>query len=59
MATSAALNAALVFLGLHDWDIDDPNGQLYEGMIGIAERRVTKSDFALFLEKLAVRSVKD
>jgi death-on-curing protein len=54
-----ALNAALLFLGLHEWDIADPDGQLYEGMIGIAERRVTKSDFALLLERLAVRVVED
>jgi death on curing protein len=48
-----ALNAALVFLGMNGWDVDDPNERLYEAMVGITEHRVTKSDFAILLRDLA------
>lgn len=49
-----ALNAALVFLGINGWDVDDPNERLYEAMVGIAEHRVTKSEFAALLRDLAI-----
>ena len=55
----AALNAALVFLGLNDWDVDDPQERLYDAMIGIAEGRVTKTNLAQLLEELAKPWVDD
>jgi death-on-curing protein len=53
------LNAALVFLGLNGWDIDDPDGLLFDAMIGVAERRVSKEDLAQLLRRLAVAYVED
>ncbi|HET9957095.1 MAG TPA: type II toxin-antitoxin system death-on-curing family toxin [Polyangiaceae bacterium] len=49
-----ALNAALVFLGLNGWDVDDPEGALYESMIGVSARTVSKEQLAGTLERLAV-----
>jgi death-on-curing protein len=54
-----ALNAALVFLGLNGRDVSDPDGDLYEGMIGIAERRVSKEHFANLLERLSRQAETD
>jgi death-on-curing protein len=54
-----ALNAALVFLGLNGWDVDDPDGLLFGAMIGIAERRVSKDELAQLLQRLAVAYVED
>jgi death-on-curing protein len=54
-----ALNAALVFLGLNGWDVDDPEGLLFYAMIGIAERRVSKLELAELLQRLAVPYVED
>jgi death-on-curing protein len=49
-----ALNAALVFLGLNGWEVDDPEGELYEAMIGVSARTVSKEQLAGTLERLAV-----
>jgi death-on-curing protein len=49
-----ALNAALVFLGLNGWDVDDPGEMLFDAMIGISERRVSKDELARLFERLAV-----
>ena len=54
-----ALNAALVFLGLNGWDVDDPDGLLFDAMIGIAERQVSKDELAKLLRRLAVAYVED
>ena len=48
-----ALNAALVFLGLNGWEVDDPDELLYDAMIGISARTVTKEQLATLLERLA------
>ncbi|HET9957101.1 MAG TPA: type II toxin-antitoxin system death-on-curing family toxin, partial [Polyangiaceae bacterium] len=37
-----ALNAALVFLGINGWEVDDPDGALYDAMIGISEGTMSK-----------------
>ena len=55
----AALNAALLFLGLNGWDVDDPAERLYEAMIGISCGTVTKSGLAKTLEDLACPYVDD
>jgi len=47
------LNAALVFLGLNGWDIDDPDVELHEAMIAIAAGTLTKSGLASLFESLA------
>jgi death-on-curing protein len=49
----AALNAALVFLGLNGWEVDDPEGLLYEAMLGISAGTVSKEQLAGLLERLA------
>lgn len=49
----SALDAALVFLGLNAWDVDDPEGRLYDAMIGAAQGSVSKVDLAKILEQLA------
>jgi death-on-curing protein len=48
-----ALNAALVFLGLNGWEVDDPKELLYDAMIGISARTFTKDQLATLLERLA------
>jgi death-on-curing protein len=51
-----ALNAALVFLGLNGWAVDDPDERLYDAMIGVASGRSSKLDLATTLRDLAVPS---
>ena len=41
-----ALNAALAFLGLNGWDVDDQDGLLYDAMIGISARTSSKEQLA-------------
>lgn len=48
-----ALNAALVFLGLNGWDVDDPDELLFGAMIGIAEHKTSKEELARVLQRLA------
>jgi death on curing protein len=50
------LVAALVFLEVNGYQVADPKGALYDAMIGIAERRFTKSDLAHLLKTLAKRA---
>lgn len=50
-----ALVAALVFLDLNVVWIADPEGQLYDAMIGLAERRLDKPGLARLLRELARR----
>jgi death-on-curing protein len=47
------LNAALVFLGLNGWDIDDPESRLYEAMLSIAKGSLDKRELGLLLRELA------
>jgi death-on-curing protein len=48
-----ALNAALAFLGLNGWEIDDPDELLYDAMIGMSARTFTKERMASLFERLA------
>jgi death-on-curing protein len=49
----AALGAALVFLDMNGIFFDDPKGKLYDAMMAIAARKMTKDDLAGLLERLA------
>lgn len=49
-----ALLAALVFLDLNDVAIADPQGKLYDAMVGIAEGRLDKKGLAALLRELTV-----
>lgn len=49
-----ALNAALVFLYLNGWDVEDPQMELYDGMLAFATHSLDKAGFAQILERLAV-----
>ena len=49
----AAFGAALVFLEINGVTIDDPDGRLYEAMIAIAKRGLSKDELAALLEGLA------
>jgi death-on-curing protein len=49
----AALNAALVFLDINGWVVSDPGGKLFEAMLGLADRSVSKADLATLLRSLA------
>ena len=48
-----ALAAALVFLDWHQVEIEDPGEELYNAMIGLAEKRIDKATLAKIFEKLA------
>ncbi len=47
------LLAAIVFLDLNGVAIADPQGRLYDAMLGIAEHRLEKNDLAALLQSLA------
>ena len=47
-----ALASALVFLKLNGMSISDPEGKLYDAMIGIADGRLNKKDFTKLLKNL-------
>jgi death-on-curing protein len=47
------LNAALVFLELNGWTIDDPGTALYEAIIGLATGAQSKSGLAQLFRELA------
>lgn len=49
----AGLGSALLFLSLNGIEIDDPEEQLYDAMIALAERRMDKIGLAVLLERLA------
>jgi death-on-curing protein len=49
-----ALNAALVFLGLNGWDIEDPDERLYDAMIGLSAGVVSRNDLSKTFEALAI-----
>lgn len=48
------LVAALAFLDLNGVVVQDPQGRLYQAMMDVAERRLTKEDLAALLRELAV-----
>jgi death on curing protein len=48
-----ALNAALVFLDLNGWIVSDPRGDLFNAMLGLADRSVSKPVLAKLLRILA------
>ena len=50
----AALNAALVFLDINGWVVEDPDMRLYDAMIGLSSRALDKHGLALLLRELAV-----
>ncbi len=47
-----ALAAALVFLDLNGIELDDPKGRLYDAMMDMAARRVSKDDLATVFKGL-------
>jgi death-on-curing protein len=49
----AALGAALVFLEMNGVVVNDPRGELYGAMIGLATRTTGKEDMAELLKRLA------
>lgn len=49
------LAAALVFLDLNGIRVRDPEGELYDAMIKMAERRLDKKGLAWILRNLAAR----
>lgn len=49
------LNAALVFLELNGWTVDDSEGDLYEAIIGLATGAQTKSGLAEVFRSFANR----
>jgi death-on-curing protein len=51
-----ALESCLDFLDLNGVVVDDPDGKLYDAMIGLATRAVSKHDFADLLRRLARES---
>jgi death on curing protein len=48
-----ALAAALVFLDWHHIEINDPNEELYDAMIGLAKKTLDKPGLAKLFEKLS------
>jgi death-on-curing protein len=51
------LLAALVFLDLNGIALLDPDGRLYEAMIGVAEHHIDKAGLAAVFRALAIPSV--
>lgn len=48
----AALDVALTFLAINGYVIEDEKMELYDSMIAIAEKRMSKEELALLFEKL-------
>ena len=51
-----ALEACLDFLDLNGTVVEDPGGELYDAMIGLATKAVSKREFANLLRRLARES---
>lgn len=49
----AALGAALVFLEINGVSIEDPKGGLYDAMMAIAARKMTKEGLSALLARLS------
>ena len=52
----AALDVALTFLAINGFEIEDEQMELYDAMIAIAEKKMTKEQLASLLEKLTTES---
>lgn len=50
----AALDVALTFLAINGFEIEDEQMELYEAMIAIAEKKMTKEQLAQLFERLTV-----
>lgn len=50
-----ALATGLIFLDLNGIEISDPNGQLYDMMIGITEGKINKNKIQRILSELSER----
>jgi death on curing protein len=50
----AALYSAVSFLGLNHFDVQDPDGQLYEAMMAISAHELDKAGLAARLQRLSV-----
>ena len=48
----AALDVALTFLAINGFEIEDEQMELYDAMIAIAEKKMTKEQLAVLFEKL-------
>lgn len=48
----AALGAALVFLEMNGVSVEDPKGALYDAMMAIAARKMSKDELASVLERI-------
>jgi len=48
----AALDVALTFLAINGYEVEAEEMELYDAMIAIAERKMTKEDLAKLFEKL-------
>ena len=53
-----ALASALVFLDLNGYEVEDPDKDLYELMMGVAQGQRSKSDITAFLKSHSRRSKK-
>lgn len=47
-----ALDVALTFLAINGYEVESESMELYEAMIAIAERRMSKDDLAQLFERL-------
>lgn len=54
-----ALAAALVFLDWHHVDVNDPGEELYQAMIGLANKRLDKAGLAKLFKKLSTQLQED
>ncbi len=54
----ATLASALVFLDWHQIEIEDPNEELYDSMIGIAQKKVDKEELAKIFRALTSKVAK-
>lgn len=53
------LNAALVFLLINGWHVVDSVGLLYDAMLAISAKTMTKAELAALLQRLAVPDTDD
>ncbi len=51
-----ALDVALTFLAINGWMIETESMALYDAMIAIAERRMTKDDLGELFRKICVKT---
>jgi len=51
----AALDVALTFLAINGFEIEDEEMELYDAMIAIAEKRMSKEQIADLFERLVAK----